>query len=348
MTKRFFLILAFALVITGVVFPQDENEEQEPLGHEAPALPLPAKRENRFFLGISTQPFMFNTINVGENETQNIDLLAVEVSLKLKWGIQIGLGINMDDTIIGGLSKIVGSIGFKGFFLTAQSISFTTNIIDAYGNYYNNYLEEIPMKSDYYDIALMWRGMLGISYRSFNLPVTIDATHPIMNFWGDTITDWRKNQMYEASILDNPKIRTLGIRVALDTFLRYMIDADGYWGGFPNTFNRKNGFKIWFYTLSDLFGGYLTLTDEGYEQLLSFFPQTAIKKNNFIFGTETSLTLGTMYLINLGRKERQWGKLGIGLGANANVIFIQGKEDGWEPNNIWFRMGGVIKGAISF
>jgi len=346
-------VLLFLFIFSSNIANADETdiltaEETDSLTTDSvaetnPFVLPPLKRKEKIYFAVSGSPWLSNHV-MGDPSTEN-KYLSIDASLSLKWGIQLGLGIDIDETIIGDLRKIAGLIGMKDIILTAQKISFISHIYySGSATYQQPY--HTKLYTDYYDICLLWRGMLGISYRNYNVPTRLlDLNlYKIMDIEGEIHKSSGFGKPgFTINIFSDYKIHALGIRFALDTFLRYMKDTEGYWGGLPNIVNHKNGIKFMGSFFLDTHFGMATIDDKSYALMLTLFPQTNVPKREFAIGAEASGILGVMYLQNLGKPERRWGKFGAGAGIHGyiNVTFAQ-------TSSLWWRYGVILKGSISF
>lgn len=241
------------------------------------------------------------SINNSPATTYEGGLINAQTSLSL------GVSVDVDNNFVGKLNRLMGYIGYRGFFVRVQNTT-----LKGTANWKGPTLVGQPLSyeisSTYQNVELIrmfdadndmfW----GIGYSTLTLPQQISV-------WGDI------NRVYTNYDNVDPasKIKIYSLLFGLDTL---------NW----KSIAKSSGFGFWCFT-QDLFGYGTQSVDPGVDQRIkAFYGGRTIPSS-----LDTSLI---DYTLTIGAKwERRFTKAGLGIGFGANF------------HGMWFMSGWNARGS---
>lgn len=264
-------------------------------------------------------------------------------------GIGFGVNLDVDDSFIGDVERILGYLSVGGFMGRIQASSlrgratWVGNALSvdhptetAFDNRYLNVDILRRLRGD--DAALAF----GIGYTSFQLPVQLDLLTLGSNGEVASPVDW--------TYQENMKFRIYSVLFGMNDPL----DSVAMGGDYEDrTGMMRPGFNLWLYAM-DRFGlGVARVSDYEEETIETITSRTLEGRDSLAMMVDFDMTLGVRWIGEAGK-----ARLGVGLGYRLGGLVIlclplTGSPDSQSsvtasPDFYLVRGGVVLKGAVSW
>jgi len=271
-----------------------------------------------------------------------------------KLGLKLGLGVNVDDTLIGKVKRIAGYLNWRGLSLRVQNADLNGTVRwtgtpvagqPAYATFSDSFLNVDLL---YYpgdagknsDMGMYF----GIGYTAYSLPVQLDCLSLSSTGSGEVVG---VSPVYQEDMQFGIYSFLFGFDT-LATAIRTSSTTSG-----PTSI--PGGFFLWMATQDRFGGGFATISDEGERRVETLNSRTLVSNRVFTMVVDYELTGGIQYV-------KRFRRLNVGAGAGYTfggqmLLSISGMDRGGlesstdvaaTPNLYLAHHGPVVQVGISW
>jgi len=275
-----------------------------------------------------------------------------------KLGLKLGMGVNVDDTLIGKVKRIAGYLNWRGLSLRVQNADLNGTVHWA-GNPVAGQPSDATFSDSFLNVDLLYypaeagnksdMGMyFGVGYTAYALPVQLDCLSLSSTGSGDVVG---VSPVYQ----EDMQFGIYSFLFGFDTLATAIRASSSPSSGGTGSPVVPAGFFLWMATQDRFGGGFATISEEGERRVEAANARKLVSNRVFTMVVDYGLTGGLQYV-------KRFRRFNIGAGAGYTfggqmLLSISGMNKGGlespsdvaaPPNLYLAHHGPIVQAGISW